>query len=193
MNQRRIVLGIGGLGMALVALTLWTRAGDPRPDLPRSTPMTASIVRQEPKVTRTPEPPPELVSPELEGVAPPAEPGYWERLPSFVGGDDAQDRERRRSELLERTADFLSLDASRAQGFKALARQVVAEVDWAWCVRDASILRLSGDSPDEEAAIQEEYESRKRSALARFDGSLGEGPRAEEFRSRLDEWIDAAR
>jgi len=44
-----------------------------------------------------------------------------------------------------------------------------------------------------DAAIQQEYEARKKSAVARFDASVGPGPRAEEFRSRLDEWIDALR
>ena len=58
--------------------------------------------------------------------------------------------------------------------FQAVAGQVVAEVDWAWSVRDVAVLRGS----DEDSAIQEEYETRKRLALARLDVSIGEGPRA---------------
>lgn len=109
--------------------------------------------------------------------------------------------EKHRELVIRSMADYLQLDAARAEGFRMQAVAAVRELEEAARAMEIAYRALP-PAPDErtgaeeedawarrEEQIQAEYERRRKGALAAFEGlAAGRSPR---FGEVLDRWIDA--
>jgi hypothetical protein len=96
------------------------------------------------------------------------------------------------------TAEYLGLDPAQAAAFRTTMAAATAEIRQAWATRDQAILTLpawltEGERSEKEQRIQEGYEEAKRQALGRVEALLADTLPHQRLRSRLEEWIDAAR
>ena len=126
------------------------------------------------------------------------EEAFWNDLAAILELRRTLEPATYQEKLAEITKDYLGLDPSQAAAFRTTAAATTAEIRQAWATRDQAILALpawlpEGERSKKEQSIQERYQEAKRQALTRVEALLGDVPRHQRFRSKLDEWIDAAR